>query len=550
MSQQQIGWSQESILLSRVSKELERMAGLIANSSSAINLTTTGSSGSATYIGGVLNIPTYTLAGLGGQPLLGYIPENSANKQNSMAIGGAGVKFPTVDAVNAQANTLAKAVLNIGLIDVVNDTFNMVRADDTHLNITGTSQGIIFPSYFNTPPFAPSDAVKQMATNTSYPLQNFLSYLATNTQAVFYIGYRHTTAGFELSNTSYVQNQNVFQCGVIFLKNVAGIISFIDINRTIIVMPDVSAYFNLATTGISATSSVIMSPITGTMTIRNSAGSLVGISVNYKGTNNDEKAIASNAVTTFIRLNPSNANAVTLPSFGTTVVTNDYYNGTAMVTVPSGSNATVQRWLLSVRGTFILQPGEIVYANLGDAQSAVSIATFTDFLPKGTFVEIARMVATRNATDLGNNTQAVFFTTGRGGGGSGSSSATIWGAINGNLVDQLDLNTVLTSLALEQITITTAISISTETTDVSGNIQGNRFVVIDNGINNINYTINGTVNKPRTFAKLGTGTITFVQGPGRTLVLLTGISVLNGIVGSTAGLYSVGLTDFLAITNY
>ena len=39
-----------------------------ARARAAITLTTTGSSGSATYIGGTLNIPTYTLAGLGGVP--------------------------------------------------------------------------------------------------------------------------------------------------------------------------------------------------------------------------------------------------------------------------------------------------------------------------------------------------------------------------------------------------------------------------------------------------------------------------------------------------
>lgn len=36
----------------------------------ALTLTTTGNSGSATLVGSTLNIPTYTLAGLGGQPLL------------------------------------------------------------------------------------------------------------------------------------------------------------------------------------------------------------------------------------------------------------------------------------------------------------------------------------------------------------------------------------------------------------------------------------------------------------------------------------------------
>ena len=34
---------------------------------------------------------------------LGYTPENTANKQNSLAVDGTGVKFPTVDAVNTQS---------------------------------------------------------------------------------------------------------------------------------------------------------------------------------------------------------------------------------------------------------------------------------------------------------------------------------------------------------------------------------------------------------------------------------------------------------------
>ena len=41
-----------------------------ARARAAITLTTTGSSGAATYSGGTLNIPTYTLAGLGGQTAL------------------------------------------------------------------------------------------------------------------------------------------------------------------------------------------------------------------------------------------------------------------------------------------------------------------------------------------------------------------------------------------------------------------------------------------------------------------------------------------------
>jgi hypothetical protein len=39
----------------------------------------------------------------GKQNALGFTPENTANKQNSLAVDGTGVKFPTVDAVNTQS---------------------------------------------------------------------------------------------------------------------------------------------------------------------------------------------------------------------------------------------------------------------------------------------------------------------------------------------------------------------------------------------------------------------------------------------------------------
>jgi len=72
--------------------------------------------------------------------------------------------------------------------------------------------------------------------------------------------------------------------------------------------------------------------------------------------------------------------------------------------------------------------------------------------------------------------------------------------------------------------------------------------VIDNGVNVINLTCNGGVTA--SYGKIGTGAITFVQGSGRTLVLLSGTAVFNGIAGSTATLWSNGTTDYLSIINY
>jgi len=98
------------------------------------------------------------------------------------------------------------------------------------------------------------------------------------------------------------------------------------------------------------------------------------------------------------------------------------------------------------------------------------------------------------------------------------------------------------------ITITTAVSITTATTNAGGLGQNGRHVVIDNGASAINITCNGGVTA--SYGKAGSAAITFVQGSGRTLVQLDGTAVLNGIAGSRAVLWSNGTIDYLSIINY
>jgi hypothetical protein len=71
----------------------------------SIALTTSGNSGASTYAGGILNIPNYTLAGLGGEPLLGYTPENVANKSTLTTLGTSDTLYPTQNAVKSYVDT-------------------------------------------------------------------------------------------------------------------------------------------------------------------------------------------------------------------------------------------------------------------------------------------------------------------------------------------------------------------------------------------------------------------------------------------------------------
>lgn len=100
-----------------------------------------------------------------------------------------------------------------------------------------------------------------------------------------------------------------------------------------------------------------------------------------------------------------------------------------------------------------------------------------------------------------------------------------------------------------QITITTSVSITTDTLDANSKKQIGKNVVINNGSSVINITVNGGTDFSASYLKIGTGAITFVQGSGRTLVQVDGSALFNGVPGSTATISSVGTVDYLRISN-
>ncbi|MDX6182587.1 DUF2460 domain-containing protein [Flavobacterium sp. Fl-77] len=100
-----------------------------------------------------------------------------------------------------------------------------------------------------------------------------------------------------------------------------------------------------------------------------------------------------------------------------------------------------------------------------------------------------------------------------------------------------------------QITITTAVSITTDTLDANSKKQISKNVIINNGVNAINITVNGGTDFCASYLKHGSGAITFVQASGRTLIQVNATAILNGAVGSTATISSIGTTDYLRISN-
>lgn len=100
-----------------------------------------------------------------------------------------------------------------------------------------------------------------------------------------------------------------------------------------------------------------------------------------------------------------------------------------------------------------------------------------------------------------------------------------------------------------QTVITTSVDITTNTTGSNGLSQKGVNTVIDNGINNINITVDTVDGFLSSYLKEGSGNVTFVQGAGRTLIQVDGTAVIDGSIGSTAVISSVGTNDYLRISN-
>jgi len=477
-----------------------------------------------------------------------------ANKQNSMAYDGTGVKYPTVDAVNIQANNIYRAVVATGFLDTT-DSFLLSRVDDFTLGIAASQFGIAFSQFFKTPPYHPSDGIFQL-TARNIPL-SAIGLVGTGT-AIKFVGYRASDDSILFSDTQFIQSPSVCQLGIVLVKYSGGVTSFIDATRTTITIPDVAAYSNLdtVTTGVRASTSI--AAIAGTLSHSNTLGSLVGISVAWHTSNNDSKVIPALNPTTFTRLSPANALTVVPPTVFNTLDPTQYWNGTALIAIAGGAGvSSVQRLLFTVNGNFVWQYGEATYPNLVAAQNNILQAIFTNILPVGTFAEVGRMAITKGCTDL-NSANAQYYPTGStGGGGTSPISPTAWGFITGSIDDQLDLKAKLDLRELLANKATTLVG--NETSDIkypTTKLLFDNLALKQNVITNpITGTGTGTVNTLAKFTAasvlgnstiIDTGALVTINSNTR----FNGTNILQGTTSSDGPIYGAELLTTGSGTNW
>lgn len=186
---------------------------------SAITLTTTGSSGASTFVSNTLNIPTYTLSGLGGISGSGntsYVPKfssSSAITDSSIYNGASG--FVSIGNTNTSSYNLdvtgsgrVTTTLNVGTTAyITNDIFiGDTTSGSGRFFITDSSnQGITLRRTGAT-----GDRFKLFVGNGTTYTQDNAIILGTNTDIDFYTG------------SSPVKRLNISNAGVTTIKGDAG----------------------------------------------------------------------------------------------------------------------------------------------------------------------------------------------------------------------------------------------------------------------------------------------------------------------------------------
>jgi hypothetical protein len=111
------------------------------------------------------------------QAALGFTPENAANKQNSLAVDGTGVKFPTVDAVNS----LSFIDKGKRMVSFFTDFLTNATLDGAQSFASGGSLGLIVGA--------------QIPNRTN---QQGVAFFQTNTVATNYINYCSSSGAAQL----------------------------------------------------------------------------------------------------------------------------------------------------------------------------------------------------------------------------------------------------------------------------------------------------------------------------------------------------------------
>jgi hypothetical protein len=290
---------------------------------------------------------------------------------------------------------------------------------------------------------------------------------------------------------------------------------------------------------------------------------------------------------TFTAVSPANFFIASRSSLAGALSTNvpvTQYDNSGVITTIANNKFVAHRLYFFTTPNMAIQYAQVEYASLDAAKLGAATEAYVVNPAALNGVLLGWWIVGKNATDLTNLATSYFMPYTIGGGGSGVSVGALLASnnlsdvanpivalinlggeatankqnsltVDGTATKYPTVDSVNAGLALKanndpaQIIITTAVSIATDTLGNLGKTQKEKNVIIDNGVNAINITVNGGTNFLASYLKHGTGAITFIAGSGRSLALVDGTAVLNGALGSKATISSVGTKDYLSISN-
>lgn len=342
-----------------------------------------------------------------------------SNMQNNWNEDISGEKYPQHTLVRDSLIDLTTAFGCSGLVSK-QDSFLLSDLNTTTLRLSANNEPFLF--------------YNKIATDYAnclklFPQQDFLLAnipgITVDGTYLRYVAYLDDGT-VHFSQTSFSLDDNYCQVGRIAIKRVGGVITFIDAvgsNRNVKTIPDLAGYNDLQRLYAPLASNVELKP-NANMTMQHAGGTITGVSINWQGADNNARGILAQNPVQFSRLDPSANTSTTPPAIVTALITSNYWNGTALVPLTANGNASVQRILIGDNSNIVVQVGEFQYDNFAEAKDAFSVAPFTAILPKASYVEIGRIVAVKNTTNLQDENQAQFYASaGIGGGGGGSASA-------------------------------------------------------------------------------------------------------------------------------